>query len=95
MRAKAGDREAPYQAHNLRGQVRTLFNWAIARGASMGSTSRSCDRLTSGYQPGSKKLVSSIPTREFEQALIRRKILQVIYGLRPRESWFAFTLPPP
>jgi hypothetical protein len=39
--------------------------------------------------------MSSIPTREFEQALINRLILRVFYGLRTGESWLAFTLPPP
>jgi hypothetical protein len=29
---EAVDRDAPYQAHNLLGHVRTLFNWCIARG---------------------------------------------------------------
>jgi len=46
-------------------------------------------------QSGPKKLVSSLPTGEFEQALINRPILPVFYGLRTRESWFAFSLPPP
>jgi hypothetical protein len=29
-------RGASYQAHNLLGHVRRLFNWAIARGTSIG-----------------------------------------------------------
>jgi integrase len=38
------DRGAPYQAHNLLGHVRTLFNWTIARGI-YGLDRSPCDRL--------------------------------------------------
>jgi integrase len=38
------DRGAPYQAHNLLGHVRTLFNWAIGRGV-YGLERSPCDRL--------------------------------------------------
>jgi integrase len=38
------DRKAPYQAHNLLGHVRTLFNWAIGRGV-YGLERSPCDRL--------------------------------------------------
>jgi integrase len=38
------DRGAPYQAHNLLGHVRALFNWAIARGI-YGIDHSPCDRL--------------------------------------------------
>jgi integrase len=38
------DRGAPYQAHNLLGHVRTLFNWAIGRGI-YGLERSPCDRL--------------------------------------------------
>jgi integrase len=38
------DRDAPYQAHNLLGHVRTLFNWAIGRGV-YGLERSPCDRL--------------------------------------------------
>jgi integrase len=37
-------RGAPYQAHNLLGHVRRLFNWAIARGA-YGLDRSPCDRM--------------------------------------------------
>lgn len=40
----AVDRGAPYQAHNLLGYVRRLFNWAIARGT-YGIERSPCDRL--------------------------------------------------
>jgi hypothetical protein len=39
--------------------------------------------------------MSSIPTGEFEQALINRPISAIFYGLRTGESWFAFPHPPP
>jgi integrase len=41
---KAVDRDAPYQAHNLLGHVRTLFNWAIGRNV-YGIDRSPCDRL--------------------------------------------------
>jgi integrase len=41
---EAVDRDAPYQAHNLLGHVRTLFNWAIGRGVYALERSP-CDRL--------------------------------------------------
>jgi integrase len=41
---EAVDRGAPYQAHNLLGHVRTLFNWAIGRGV-YGIERSPCDRL--------------------------------------------------
>ena len=40
----AVSREAPYQAHNLLGHVRRLFNWAIARGV-YGLDRSPCDRM--------------------------------------------------
>jgi integrase len=41
---EAVDRGAPYQAHNLLGHIRTLFNWAIGRGV-YGLERSPCDRL--------------------------------------------------
>jgi hypothetical protein len=41
---EAVDRGAPYQAHNLFGHVRTLFNWAIGRGI-YGLDRSPCDRM--------------------------------------------------
>jgi integrase len=41
---EAVDRGSPYQAHNLLGYVRSLFNWAIARGV-YGLERSPCDRL--------------------------------------------------
>jgi integrase len=50
----AVDRGAPYQAHNLLGYVRRLFNWAIARGI-YGVESSPCDRLRASDAIGPKK----------------------------------------
>jgi integrase len=47
------DRGAPYQAHNLLGHVRTLFNWAIARGI-YGIDRSPCDRLRPAAVIGKK-----------------------------------------
>ncbi len=38
-------RGASYQAHNLLGHVRRLFNWAIARGV-YGLDRSPCDRMS-------------------------------------------------
>jgi integrase len=51
---EAVDRGAPYQAHNLLGHVRTLFNWAIARGV-YGLDRSPCDRLKPAAVIGAKK----------------------------------------
>ena len=48
------DRGAPYQAHNLLGHVRTLFNWAIARGV-YGISASPCDRLKPAAVIGRKQ----------------------------------------
>jgi Arm DNA-binding domain len=50
----AVDRGAPYQAHNLLGYVRRLFNWAIARGT-CGLERSPCDRLKPRDAIGPKK----------------------------------------
>jgi integrase len=50
---EAVDRDAPYQAHNLLGHVRTLFNWAIARGV-YGVDRSPCDRLKATAVIGKK-----------------------------------------
>ena len=49
----AVDRDAPYQAHNLLGHVRTLFNWAIARGV-YGLDRSPCDRMRPAAVIGKK-----------------------------------------
>jgi integrase len=49
----AVDRDAPYQAHNLLGHVRTLFNWAIARGI-YGLDRSPCDRMRPAAVIGKK-----------------------------------------
>jgi integrase len=48
------DRGAPYQARNLFGHIRTLFNWAIARGV-YGIEHSPCDRLKIRALAGEKK----------------------------------------
>ena len=50
---EAVDRNAPYQAHNLLGHVRTLFNWAIARGV-YGLDRSPCDRMRPAAVIGKK-----------------------------------------
>src|SRR5262249_49692952 len=47
------DRGAVYQAHNLLGHVRALFNWAIARGI-YGLDRSPCDRLRPSAVIGKK-----------------------------------------
>jgi integrase len=51
----AVDRGSPYQAHNLLGYIRRLFNWAIARGT-YGLESSPCDRLRPKDAIGKKAL---------------------------------------
>jgi integrase len=51
---EAVNRDAPYQAHNLLGHVRTLFNWAIGRGV-YGLERSPCDRLKPKQVIGQKK----------------------------------------
>lgn len=51
---EAVDRGAPYQAHNLLGHVRTLFNWAIARGV-YGLDKSPCDRMKPAAVIGKKQ----------------------------------------
>jgi integrase len=51
---EAVDRGAPYQAHNLLGHVRTLFNWAIARGI-YGLDKSPCDRMRPAAVIGKKQ----------------------------------------
>lgn len=48
------DRGSPYQAHNLFGHIRTLFNWAIARGV-YGIEASPCDRLKPAALIGKKQ----------------------------------------
>jgi integrase len=47
------DRGATYQAHNVLGQVRTFFNWAINRGI-YGLETSPCDRLQPAQLIGSR-----------------------------------------
>jgi integrase len=47
------DRGTPYQAHNLLGHIRTMYNWAIARGV-YGIERSPCDRLKPAAVIGKK-----------------------------------------
>jgi integrase len=55
----AVERGAPYQAHNLLGHVRRLFNWAIARGV-YGLDRSPCDRMKPKDVIGKKALRTRI-----------------------------------
>jgi integrase len=55
------DRGAPYQAHNVLGHVRKLFNWAIGRGT-YGLEASPCDRLRPGDVIGKKAVRTRILT---------------------------------
>jgi integrase len=59
-------RGSPYQAHNLLGHIRRLFNWAIARGV-YGLDRSPCDRMSPGDVIGAK----SARTRVFTDAELR------------------------
>jgi integrase len=62
------DRGAPYQAHIVFGHVRTLFNWAIARGV-YGLDRSPCDRLRPAAVIGKKlarqRILSDAEIRAF------------------------------
>jgi hypothetical protein len=49
------DRGNPYQAHNLLGYIRRIFNWAIARGV-YGLDSSPCDRMRPKEIIGERKV---------------------------------------
>jgi integrase len=61
-------RGAPYQAHNLLGHVRRLFNWAIARGA-YGLERSPCDRMKPADVIGRKALRTRILSDDELRAL--------------------------
>ena len=48
------DRGAPYQAHNLLGNIRSFFNWAIATG-DYGLEHSPCDRIRPKVAIGERK----------------------------------------
>ena len=52
-------KRAPYQAHNVFGQCRALFNWAIARGLH-GLETSPCDRLKPADLIGRKEARSRV-----------------------------------
>jgi integrase len=57
----AVDRGAPYQAHNLLGYIKRLFNWAISRGT-YGLENSPCDRLRPLDAIGKKAMRSRVFT---------------------------------
>jgi integrase len=61
-------RGAPYQAHNLLGHVRRLFNWAIARGV-YGLDRSPCDRMKPTDVIGKKALRTRVLTDREMRAL--------------------------
>jgi integrase len=67
---EAVERGAPYQAHNLLGHVRRLFNWAIGRGI-YGLERSPCDRLKPKDVIGKKALRTRTLTDHEIRALWR------------------------
>jgi integrase len=64
------DRGAPYQAHNLLGHVRKLFNWAIARDV-YGLQGSPCDRLKPAEVIGKKGIRTRVLTDDELRAVWR------------------------
>jgi integrase len=62
------DRGTPYQAHNLLGHIRTMYNWAIARGI-YGIERSPCDRLKPAAVIGKKlarqRILNEVEIRAF------------------------------
>jgi integrase len=57
------DRGSPYQAHNVLGHIRTLFNWAIERGI-YGVETSPCDRIKPARLIGKKQARQRVLTDE-------------------------------
>jgi integrase len=64
------DRGNPYQAHNLLGYARRIFNWAIARGV-YGLESSPCDRMRPREIIGAKKVRTRVLSNDELRALWR------------------------
>jgi integrase len=64
------DRGNPYQAHNLLGYARRIFNWAIARGI-YGLESSPCDRMRPKEIIGAKKVRTRVLGNDELRALWR------------------------
>jgi integrase len=64
------DRGNPYQAHNLLGYARRIFNWAIARGV-YGLESSPCDRMRPKEVIGAKKVRIRVLSNDELRALWR------------------------
>ena len=64
------DRDNPYQAHNLLGYIRRIFNWAIARDV-YGLESSPCDRMRPKEIIGAKKVRTRVLNNDELRALWR------------------------
>jgi integrase len=83
------DRGALYQAHNLLGHVRTLFNWAIARGV-YGLDRSPCDRLRPAAVIG-KKLARQRILNDDELGAFWRAAAELGYPYGPLFRMLALT----
>jgi integrase len=83
------DRGARYQAHNLFGHIRTLFNWAIARGVH-GIDRSPCDRLRPAAVIG-KKLMRKRVLDDCELRAFWRATHEVGYPYGPLFRMLALT----
>jgi integrase len=82
-------RGAPYQAHNLLGHIRRLFNWAIARGV-YGLDRSPCDRMKPKDVIGKKALRTRI-LRDVEIQALWRATEQMGYPYGPLFQLLALT----
>ena len=83
------DRGALYQAHNLFGHIRTLFNWAIARGV-YGLDRSPCDRLRPAALIG-KKIARQRVLTDDELRVFWRATHQLGYPYGPLFRMLALT----
>jgi integrase len=82
-------RGAPYQAHNLLGHIRRLFNWAIARGL-YGLDRSPCDRMKPKEVIGKKALRTRVLT-DAELAALWRATEATPYPYGPLFRLLAIT----
>lgn len=82
-------RGAPYQAHNLLGHVRRLFNWAIARGV-YGLDRSPCDRMKPADVIGKKALRTRV-LRDVELFALWRGAGRLGYPFGPLFRLLALT----
>lgn len=82
-------RGSPYQAHNLLGHIRRLFNWAIARGV-YGLDRSPCDRMKPKEVIGKKALRTRVLT-DAELAALWRATEKMPYPYGPLFRILALT----